>query len=61
MSGVAEVEYDVATYSGTIEVGCDENDDDETVVAIAKKQLARKSGGSLPFGYQRFTVVRRWS
>lgn len=56
----ATVEYQVATYSGEVKVTCDENDENDVIIAMAKRQLVRESGGvALPFGYQRFTVVNR--
>jgi len=54
----ATVEYWVTTYHGTVDVSCDENEDSETVCARAKKKLERLSGGSLPFGYQRFVEIK---
>jgi len=55
---IATVKYCVATYSGTIQVHCDANDDNEMIVAKAKQQLRTKAG-SLPFGYQSFKIVKR--
>jgi hypothetical protein len=56
----ATVKYQVATYSGNVKVfNVDPNDDDENIVARAKEQLTRSSGGSLPYGYQSFRVVSR--
>lgn len=57
----AEVKYQIATYSGTVTVSCDENDESEVVEAKAKARLIRDSGGSLPFGYESFKEIRRWS
>lgn len=55
---VAIVKYQIATYSGTVEVPCDENDDADYVIARARAELRRKVG-SLPYGYHEFWVVRR--
>lgn len=56
----ATVRYQVATYSSTIAIACDENDDTDDIVAMVKRQLVRESGGiSLPSGYQQFTIVSR--
>lgn len=55
----ATVKYQVATYSGEITVNCDSNDDDDQITARAKSQLIRRSGGSLPFGYESFRVINR--
>jgi hypothetical protein len=55
---IATVRYHVATYSGDISVSCDENDDNETICAMARAQLRRRVG-ELPFGYQSFRVTDR--
>ena len=57
---IAKVEYQIATYSGEVIVNCDENDDNEFIIARAKKILEKQAGGSLPFGYQRWKVVERY-
>lgn len=54
----ATVEYRVATYSGTVDVMCNENDEDDHIIEKAK-QILRREAGSLPFGYQHFEVVDR--
>ena len=56
----AIVEYQVATYSGKINVNCNKNDENEHIIAKAKKILTQKSGGSLPFGYESWKVVDRY-
>lgn len=53
------VKYQVATYSGEIEICCDENDENEYIIAKAKKILKRKSGGNWPFGYESFKIILR--
>lgn len=53
------VRYHVATYSGTVDVFVDDDADDEHTVAKAKEQLRRRSDGSLPLGYQSFSVFSR--
>ena len=50
------VKYQVATYSGEIDVYCDENDDNEEIISQAKVILRRQAGGSLPYGYESFKV-----
>lgn len=57
---IARVKYQVATYSGEIEVNCNENDEDEVIIAIARTIVRRKAGGSLPFGYESWKVVQRF-
>jgi hypothetical protein len=59
MQVIAIVEYQVATYSGKIEVRCDENETNDEVEARAKAQLSKQVGG-LPYGYQSFRVVQRY-
>ena len=52
------VKYQVATYSGKIEVYCDENDDNDFIINKAKEILRRKVG-ALPFGYESFEIISR--
>jgi len=56
---LATVKYQVATYSGKIKVNCNENDEDEYIIAKAKKMVTQRSGGSLPFSYESWKVVER--
>lgn len=58
MLQMATVKYQIATYSGEVRVSCQEDDDNETIIARAKSQLRRKVG-ELPFGYQSYDVVGR--
>ena len=55
----ATVKYQIATYSGEVDIMCNENDENNHIIAKAKKVLTRKSGGSLPFGYEHFEVTER--
>lgn len=55
----ATVKYQVATYSGEISVTCESDEDNEVVCARARRLLIRRSGGSLPFGYESFRVIER--
>lgn len=52
----AVVKYQVATYSGTIEVDCDPSDDNEDIKARAKGKLNRLYG-PLPFGYESYRIL----
>jgi uncharacterized protein YdhG (YjbR/CyaY superfamily) len=54
-----EVDYQVATYSGTLTLH-DVDDDAEVdqVKAMARAKLRQKAGGSLPFGYEHFKPRR---
>lgn len=54
----AIVKYQIATYSGEIQVNCSPDDDNEVVIAKAKARL-RRLYGELPFGYQSFRIVKR--
>lgn len=56
---LSTVKYQVASYSGVIHVNSTPDEDSETVEARAKKLLTRQSGGSLPYGFERFTEVER--
>ena len=56
---IATVKYQVATYSGEVKVNCDENDEDEYIIAKAKRIVTQRAGGSLPFGYESWKVVER--
>ena len=56
---IATVRYQVAAYSGEVHVNCDENDEDEYIIAKAKKIVARRAGGSLPLGYESWKVIER--
>lgn len=61
MRQICTVKYQVATYSGNITVYCDEDDSTDYVIAKAKRLLKVQSRGSLPFGYQSFTITSRTS
>lgn len=56
---IATVKYKVATYSGEVQVNCNENDEDEYIIAKAKRIVTQMAGGSLPFGYESWKVVER--
>lgn len=56
---VATVKYQVATYVGEIQINCNENDEDEYIIAKARRIVIQKAGGSLPFGYESWKVVER--
>lgn len=54
----AKIDYQIATYSGSIDVYYDDpNTENEALIAKAKDQLQRRSG-PLPFGYESFKVER---
>jgi hypothetical protein len=55
---LATVKYQVATYKGQVQVNCLPDDDNEIIIAKAKRVLKRQVG-PLPFGYQSFKVVDR--
>jgi len=54
------VDYQIATYSGTEAVyfNSSEDPDNEEIISKAKQQLRRKAGGTFPLGYQSFKVRR---
>ena len=51
------MKYQIATYRGEIVVWCDENDENDRVIAKAKAILRRKAG-PLPLGYEHYEVIR---
>jgi hypothetical protein len=53
-----KVKYQIATYSGTVSVPCDENDENEHIIAKAKRIINLKSG-PLPFGHESWKVISR--
>lgn len=55
---IATLKYQIATYSGHVDVRCNENDDNDTLEAKAIARL-RREFGELPFGCQSFQVVQR--
>jgi hypothetical protein len=55
---IAKVKYQVANYSGTFSVNCNKNDDDEIIIAKAKRNLRIKTG-PFPLGYQSWKVISR--
>ena len=57
---IATVKYQVATYSGEVQVNCNENDEDEHIIAKAKQIVTQRSGGSLPLGYESWKVIDRY-
>jgi len=55
----AIVEYWIATYHGTVDVPCGEDEDNDVIISRAKAKLVRTSGSGWPIGYQRFEVRER--
>lgn len=55
----AVVKYQIATYSGEITVLCEQNDENEVIIAKAKRILTRQAKG-LPFGYENWKIVDRY-
>jgi hypothetical protein len=54
---IATIEYQIATYRGTVDVRCEPNDEIEVLFARARRKLANST--SLPYGYESFKVVNR--
>lgn len=42
---IATVAYQIGTYSGSIDVACDPDHDEDQIIATAKRALKRKCGG----------------
>lgn len=55
----ATVRYQIENYIGEIQISCDENDENEHIIAMAKKIVRQKWGVSLPLGYESWKVVKR--
>ncbi len=56
---IAIVKYRVATYEGEVQVNCEPDDDNEVIIAKAKKTVTRQAGGSLPWGSESWKVIDR--
>jgi hypothetical protein len=54
----ATVKYQIATYLGVIKVNCTPDEDDENIIARAKRILRSRSG-SFPLGYESWKVIER--
>lgn len=54
---IATVKYQITTYSGEIDINCNENDESDYIIAKAKRIITQKSGDSLPFGYQSWKII----
>lgn len=55
----ATVKYQIATYSGEIDVPCDPDDDNDVIISRAKRILRRRAG-EFPFGSESWKVVDRY-
>lgn len=53
------LKYQIATYSGEVQITCSEDTEDGDIKAIARERLKKISGGSLPFGYESFTILSK--
>lgn len=56
----ALVKYQIATYSGEVEVSCDPDDDNEYIIRKARAIERGVFGESFPFGYESWKVVDRY-
>jgi hypothetical protein len=56
---IATVKYRVATYEGDVQVPCNENDENEHIIAKAKRIVTNKAGGSLPYGSESWKIISR--
>jgi hypothetical protein len=55
---IATVKYQIATYSGEINVRCEEWEESEIVEKRAEALINRRNPG-LPFGYRSFKEIHR--
>lgn len=53
------IRYQVATYSGTIVLYVDPDEETDVIEKRARSEVRRMAGGSLPFGVQAFKIVSR--
>lgn len=54
----ATVFYQVASYTGNIQVTCHPDEDNDVIIARAIAKL-RRLYGHLPFGYRYFKILKR--
>jgi hypothetical protein len=54
----ATVRYQVATYRGEVQVNCEPDEENEVIIAKARRALIRRSG-ELPYGKQAWKVMSR--
>ena len=52
---VRTVKYQIGQYSGTVTVNCNEDDDNDTIIAKAKRQL--KNYDTLGMAYRSYKVI----
>jgi len=52
---IRKVKYQIGTYSGTVSVFCDENDDNEIIIAKAKGLLSKWD--TLGMAYRSYKVI----
>jgi len=57
MPQIAIVKYQIGTYSGTIQINCDSNDDSEWIINNAKKLLFKDLFS--PMVYTSFKIIER--
>ena len=55
---LATVKYQIATYSGEVKVNCGPDDEDENIIAKAKRILHSRCG-HFPSGYESWKVISR--
>lgn len=54
---IATVAYQVGTYQGTINIPCYPDDDNETIIAIAKSRTHKVIGMSM--FYESYKIIKR--
>jgi len=53
------VKWRIATYSGEEVVYCDPDDDNDYIIAKAKRQVRAKSPAGFPFGSEGWKIIER--
>ena len=58
---IAKVKYQIGTYSGEVDVNCNQADEDEFIIAKAKRVLRQRAGGAflVPMGVELWVVLER--
>lgn len=54
---IATVKYQLGTYKGTVDIPCDENDDNEIIIARAKGKLRKMK--SMPMYSESYSIIDR--
>jgi hypothetical protein len=56
---IATVKYDIGQYSGIVNVNCDSDEEDESVLARARRQVSQRYGMPLGISADMWKVIGR--